>query len=142
MIRLHWSGRELKCLVHPIATLSVCTLRIPLTKKTQVDRSSREVTHTHLNQEGLCAPRKAEKTAHFFPFFFLTRERSEIVRFSRAIAPLALSLPKTGPPTLFARLVHVDPEPIRKIQRRKLPPQEETSRDSQLASTPGFYDRT
>ena len=33
-------------------------------KKNQVDRSSREeVTHTHLNPEGLCAPRKAEKTA-------------------------------------------------------------------------------
>ena len=34
------------------------------TEKKQVDRSSREeVTHTHLNPEGLGAPRKAEKTA-------------------------------------------------------------------------------
>jgi len=38
-----------------------CTLRNPIK---QVDRSSREeVTHTHLDPEGLCAPRKAKKTA-------------------------------------------------------------------------------
>ena len=56
-------SRELKkqCFVLPIASKSVCTHIKP---KKQVDRSSREeVTHTHLNPEGLCAPRKAEKTA-------------------------------------------------------------------------------
>ena len=66
MIRLHWSGRALErqCFVLLIASLSVSTQIKPLKKQKQVDRSSREeVTHTHLNPEGLCAPRKAEKTA-------------------------------------------------------------------------------
>ena len=66
MIRLHRSGQELKkqCFVRPIASLTVCTQIKPLTNSKKVDRSSREeVTHTHLDPEGLCAPRKAEKTS-------------------------------------------------------------------------------